>query len=217
MLSTLYDATKVTMIKVIATEHIRKSLSHPLLQAHLLKGTSGPLAFNSLKPPLVRRKISFSVRWEAYYQSVSQSVRLLSCVRLFATPWITAHQAFPSITKSWSLLKLMSIKLVMPSSHLILCRPLLLLPPILSSIRVFSSESTLLMRWPKYWSFSFSISPSNEHPGLISFRMDWLNQEDMRVVCLCAYTEEMNEPCNLRVYLPTSRLYLHCAFYYHAI
>ena len=91
------------------------------------------------------------------------------------TPWITTHQASLSITNSQSLLKLMSIELVMTSSHLILCRPLLLLPPITPSIRVFSNESTLHMRWPKYWSFSFSISPSNEHPGLISFRMDWLD------------------------------------------
>ena len=103
------------------------------------------------------------------------SVQSLSRVRLFATPWITARQASLSITNSRSLLKLMPIKSVMPSSHLILCRPLLLLPPIPPSIRVFSSESTLLMRWPKYWSFSFSISPSNEHPGLPSFRMDWLD------------------------------------------
>ena len=100
------------------------------------------------------------------------SVQSLSRVRLFATPWITARQASLSITNSWSLLKLMPIELVMPSSHLILCRPLLLRPPIPSSIRVFSNELTLHMRWPKYWSFSFSISPSNEHPGLISFRMD---------------------------------------------
>ena len=103
------------------------------------------------------------------------SVQLLSCVRLFATPWTVARQASLSITSSWSLLKLMSIESVMPSSHLILCRPLLLLPPIPPSISVFSSESTLCMRWPKYWSFSFSISPSNEYPGLISFRMDWLD------------------------------------------
>ena len=102
------------------------------------------------------------------------SVQLLSRVRLFAIPWISAHQASLSITNSQSSLKLMSIESVMPSSHLILCYPLLLLPPIPLSIRVFSNESTLLMRWPKYWSFSFSISPSNEHPGLISFRMDWL-------------------------------------------
>ena len=103
------------------------------------------------------------------------SVKLLSCVRLFATPWITSCQAFWSITNSQSLLKLMSMKSVMPSSHLILCRPLLLLPTIPPSIRVFSNESTLHIRWPKYWSFSLSISPSNEHPGLISFRMDWLD------------------------------------------
>ena len=93
----------------------------------------------------------------------------------FATPWIAARQASLSITNSRSLLKLMSIESVMPSSHLILCCPLLLLPPIPPSIRVFSNESTLRMRWPKYWSFSFSIIPSNEHPGVISFRMDWLD------------------------------------------
>ena len=103
------------------------------------------------------------------------SVQSLSRVRLFATPWIAARQASLSITNSRSLLKLMSIKSVMPSSHLILCHPLLLLPPIPPSIRVFSNESTLPMRWPKYWSFSFSITPSNEDPGLISFRMDWLD------------------------------------------
>ena len=102
------------------------------------------------------------------------SVQLLSCVRLFVTPWIAARQASLSITNSWSLLKLMPTESVMPSSHLILCRPLLLLPPIPPSISVFSNESTLCMRWAKYWSFSFSISPSNEHPGLI-FRMDWLD------------------------------------------
>ena len=104
------------------------------------------------------------------------SVQSLSPVWLFVTPWITAHQASLSITNSQSSLKLMSIKSVMPSSHLILCHPLLLLPPIPLSIRVFSNESTLCMRWPKYWSFSFSISPSKEHPGLISFRMDWLDR-----------------------------------------
>ena len=91
------------------------------------------------------------------------------------TPWIAALQASLSITNSRSSLKLMSIKSVMPFSHLILCRPLLLLPPIPPSVRVFSNESTLCIRWPKYWSFTFSISPSKEHPGLISFRMDWLD------------------------------------------
>ena len=99
------------------------------------------------------------------------SVQSLSCVRLLATPRIAAHQASLSITNSRSSPKLMSIELVTPSSHLILCLPLR--PPIPPSIRVFSSESTLCMRWPEYWSFSFSISPSNEHRGLISFRMDW--------------------------------------------
>ena len=103
------------------------------------------------------------------------SVQSLSRVRLFATPWIAACQASLSITISRTSLRLTSIESVMPSSHLILCRLLLLLPRILPSIRVFSNESTLRMRWPKYWSFSFSISPSKEIPGLISFRMDWLD------------------------------------------
>ena len=101
------------------------------------------------------------------------SVQSLSRVGLFVTPGIAARQASLSITNFRSSLNLMSIELVMPSSHLILCHPLLLLPLISPSIRVFSNESTLCMRWSKYWSFSFSISPSNEHPGLISFRMDW--------------------------------------------
>ena len=103
------------------------------------------------------------------------SVQLLSHVWLFATSWTTAHQASLSITNSQSLLKLVSIESVMPSNHLILCHPLLLLTSIFPSIRVFSNESFLHIRWPKYWSFSFNISPSNEHPGLISFRMDWLD------------------------------------------
>ena len=133
--------------------------------------------------------IFFKYFW--YFQSVSyqlfnfhcksiignsfSSVQSLSHVWLFATPWIAARQASLSITNSRSSPKLMSIELVMPSSHLILCCPLLLLPPIPPSIRVFSDESTLRVRCPKYWSFGFSISPSNEHPGLISFRMDWLD------------------------------------------
>ena len=96
-------------------------------------------------------------------------------VQFFVAPWTAAHQASLSITNSRSSHKLMSIESVMPSSHLILDLPLLLLPPIPPSIKVFSSESTLPIRWPKYWSFSFSISPSSEHPGLISFRMDWLD------------------------------------------
>ena len=100
---------------------------------------------------------------------------MLSCARLFVTPCTAAHQASQSITNSWSLLKLMSIELMMPSNHLILCHPLLLLHSIFPSIRVFSSESVLHIRWPNDWSFSFSVSPSNEYSGLISFRMDWLN------------------------------------------
>ena len=107
--------------------------------------------------------------------SVFSSVQSLSRVWLFMTPWIATCQPSLSITNSQSPPKPMSIELVMPSSHLILCRPLLLLPPIPPSIRVFSNESALRMRWPKYWSFTFNINPSNEHPGLISFRMDWLD------------------------------------------
>ena len=103
------------------------------------------------------------------------SVQSLSRVRLFVTPWTAACQASLSITNSWGLLRIMSIASVMPSNHLILCHPLLLLPSIFASIRVFSNESVLHIRWPNYWNFSFSISPSNEHPGLISFRMDWLD------------------------------------------
>ena len=104
-----------------------------------------------------------------------QSVQSLNRVQFFVTPWTAPRQASLSITNSWSSLKLTSIASVMPSSHLILCHPLLLLPSISPSIRVFSNESGLHIRWPKYWSFSFSISPCNEHPGLISFRMDWLD------------------------------------------
>ena len=109
------------------------------------------------------------------YDVQFSSVQSLSCVLLFVTPWTTACQASLSITNSQSLLRLMSIQLVMPSNHLILCCPLFLLPSIFSSIRVFPNESLPRMRWPKYWSFSFSISPSNEYSGLISFRMDWLD------------------------------------------
>ena len=103
------------------------------------------------------------------------SFQWLGCVWLFVTPWTTARQASLSITNSQSLPKLMSIESVMPSNHFILCRPLLLLPSIFPSIKVFSSESGLCFRWPNYWSLGFNISPSNEHPGLISFRMEWLD------------------------------------------
>jgi len=127
-------------------------------------------------------KPEFWVNFECYSFSTTcllgtqfSSVQLLSRVRLFVTPWTAARQASLSITNSRSLPKLMPIELLMPSNHLVLCRPLLLLPSIFPSIRVFSNESALRMWWPKYWSFSFNISPSNEHPGLISFRMDWLD------------------------------------------
>ena len=105
----------------------------------------------------------------------SSSLQLLSHVWLFATPWTAAGQASISITNSRNLLKLMSIESVMPSNHLIFCHPLLLLPSVFPSISVFSNESVLLIRWPKYWNFSFSINPSNEYSGLISFRIDWLD------------------------------------------
>ena len=116
-------------------------------------------------------------------------IQSLSHVRLFVTWWTAACQASLSFTISQSFLKLMSIESVMPSSHLILCHPLLLLPPILPSIRVFSNESTLCMRWPKYWSFSFSISPSNEYSGLISFRIDWF---DLLAVHIYIYIYEIS-------------------------
>ena len=114
---------------------------------------------------------------EPYVKSlhVLSSVLPLSHVRLFVIPWTSACQASLSITNSQSLLKCMSIASVMPSNHLILCRPLLLLPAVFPRIRVFSNDSVLHIRWPKYWSFSFNISPSNEYSGLISFRMDWLD------------------------------------------
>ena len=111
----------------------------------------------------------------AYLSYMHSSVQSLSPVFLFATPWTTACQASLSITNSWSLPKLMSIESVISSNHLILCHPLLLLPSTFPSIRVFGNESALRIRWPKYWSFSFNISPTKEHPGLISFRMDWLD------------------------------------------
>ena len=118
-----------------------------------------------------KERIGTILLWQDYlFLSVVQS---LSCVQLFVTPWIVAHQASLSFTVSQSLLKLMSIESVMPSNHLILCRPFLILPAMFPSIRVFSSESALCIRWTKYWSFSFSISPSNEYSGLISFRIDW--------------------------------------------
>ena len=165
---------------------LRDNLLSPLKQLHSLWQILGLSFFNSSfsfdKGYYVKRR-SLTNYWgniwneicKAFLGILSCSVQSLSRVWLFATPWIAAHQASLSITNSQSSLQLTSIESVMPSSHLILCRPLLLLPPIPPSIRVFSNESTICMRWPKYWSFSFNISPSNEHPGLISFRMDWLD------------------------------------------
>ena len=125
-----------------------------------------PQCMSSLGSKYSSSKVHKTIR-SLQIRSVAQSCRL------FATPWIAARQASLSITNSWSLLKLMSIESLMPSSHLILGCPLLFLPPTPPSIRVFFNESALYRRWPKYWSFSFSISPSSKHPGLISFRMDW--------------------------------------------
>ena len=133
------------------------------------------LTWEAFSKTTARTKLSLICLSVKCYSVQFSSVQSLSRVRLFATPWTTARQASLSITNSQSLPKLMSIESVMPSSHLILCRPLLLLPQILPSIRVFSNESVLRIRWPKYWSFSFSISLSNEYSGLISFRMDWLD------------------------------------------
>ena len=118
---------------------------------------------------------SFPDNIEPFNWFCFSSVQLVSCVQLFVTPWTAAWQASLSITNSLSLLKLMSIALVRPSNHLILCHPRFLLPSLFPSVRVFFNESVLHIRWPKYWSFSFSISPSNEYSGLISFRMDWLD------------------------------------------
>ena len=127
------------------------------------------------------------------------SVQSLSLVWLFATPWIAARQASLSITNSRSAPKLMSIESVMPSRYLILCRPLLFLPPIPPSIGVFSNESTLRMRWPKYWSFSLSINPFNEHPGLISFRMDWLDLLAVQGTLKCLLQHHSSKASILRL------------------
>ena len=129
------------------------------------------LLLSTTEPPGNPIYVSRSSKYKAHFSSVQS----LSHVQLFANPQNTAHQASLSITNSLSSPKPMSIESVMPSNHLILCHPLLLLPSIFTSIRVFSIESALRMRWPKYWSFSFNISPTNEYPGLISFRMDWMD------------------------------------------
>ena len=145
------------------------------------------------------------------------SVQSLSCVRLYATPWTAAHQAFLSITNSQSLPKLMPIASVMPSNHLILCQPFLFPPSIFPRIRVFSNESALRIRWPKYWSFSFNISPSNEYSGLISFRMDWLDllvvQGTLKSLLPLCWLMLKRLPCAGSKILETWKLkvHLHCA------
>jgi len=160
---------RMDWLDLLAVQGTSRVFSNTIVQKHQFFGAQLYSQSNShihtwpFAQVLLNLKLQFS------------SVQLLSRVRLFATPWIAARQASLSITNTWSSLRLTSIESVMPSSHLIFCRPLLLLPPIPPSIRVFSNESTLHMRWPKYWSFSFSIIPSKEIPGLISFRMDWLD------------------------------------------
>ena len=134
-----------------------------------------PKCFKEEIPWLVSSQLTLIIIWKPMPSTVSQSVQLLSHVWLFVTPWTAAHQASLSFTNSWSLLKLMAIELVMPFNHLILCHLLLLLPSICPSIRVFSNESVLRIRWPNYWSFSFCISPSSECSELISFRIDWFD------------------------------------------
>ena len=142
--------------------------THSSILAWKTPWTEEPGKLQSMGPQRVRHDSATSL--------FISSVQSLSCVLLFATPWTAAHQASLSITNSWSLFKLVSIELVMPTQcYLILHCSLLLLPSILPSIRVFSNESVLCIKWPKYWRFSFSISPSNEYSGLISFRMDWLD------------------------------------------
>ena len=140
---------------------------HSSVLAWRIPGTEKPGGLLSLGSHRVRHD------WSNLAAAAAAAVQLLSHVQLFVTPWTAAGQASLSIT--WSLLKLTSIESAMPSNHLLLCHPLLLLPSVFPIIRVFSNESVLCIRWPKYWSFSFHISPSNEHPGLISFRMDWLD------------------------------------------
>ena len=160
-------------------------LEHPKPEVTIRSkdGSTSSSYTHLIKQILYSKPGCLSSFWSNFLKDHFSSVQSLSHVRLFATPWIAALQASLSITNSRSSLKLMSIESVIPSSHIILCRPLFLLPLIPPSIRVFSNESTLCMRWPKYWSFSFSIIPSKEHPELI-FRMDWSPLECTRWISL---------------------------------
>ena len=165
----LPDASNNSLVMTI------KMKSTYLLGVKLLTFKYGKNLETLLQQGNVQLKYDSLIIYYCFQFSQFSPAQSLSCVRLFVTPWIAAHKASRSITNSRSSLKLMSIESVMPSSHLILCYALLHLPPIPPSIRVFSNESTLCMRWPKYWSFSLSISPSKEHLGLVCFRMDWLD------------------------------------------
>ena len=168
----------------------RLQWGHSDSTSFLVRVPRAAVSLSSSLSPWSRRTRGTGPRLTTHWGIQFSSVHLLSRVQLFATPWTAARQASLSITNSpWSLLKLMSTESVMPSNHLILCHPLLLPPSISPSIRVFSNESVLRIRWPKYWSFSFSISPSNEYSGLISFRMDWrigshfLNPRSWSILC----------------------------------
>ena len=175
--------SRVLLFATLYMVALQAPLSMGILQARILEWVAMSSSRGSSQPR-DRTPVSYIScigRWVLYlfcHLGSPGTVQFSSVAQWYLTLWepmITAHQASLSITSSQSLLKLMPIESVMPSNHLILCRPLLLLPPIPPSIRVFSTESSLNIRWPKYWSFSFSISPSNEYSGLISFRMDWLD------------------------------------------
>ena len=153
----------------------KKNTHDPLLRCNMLIILFYLSLNHSFPPPLFLKYFNVNPRYQLMSIVHACVLSNLSRVRLSATPWTAARRASLSVTNSQNLLKLTSIEWVMPSKHLILCHPFLLPPSIFPSIRVFSNESALRIRWPKYWSFSFSISPSNEHPGLISFRMDWLD------------------------------------------
>ena len=174
-LSTLAGSSAQDVVWSNGRSHVGKTTQMECFQAKF--GSSQPCTF---KPTywhwvVVKETATFTAGHQTRSPGRFSSVQQLGHVWLFGTPWTAARQSAPSITNSWSFIKLMSIKSVMPSNHLILCRPLLLLPSIFPIIRVFSSDSVLCIRWPKYWSFNFSISPSYEYSGLISFRIDWFD------------------------------------------
>ena len=175
------EETAVELRKSLRKERVKEYSSNQIIKLSTSKkkkyriiGTSLESVTGHISMPFLKITIQAEHQNENKVYQFS-SVQSLSHVQLLGTPWTAARQASLFITNSWSLLKLMSIESVMPSNHLMLCRPLLLLPSVFPSIRVFSNESVLCIRWPKYWSFSYSISPSNEYSGLISFRMDWLD------------------------------------------